>query len=346
MVPKELSKALVTQHASAGDLWVIIDSRVFDLSKFTSVHPGGSAVLLETAGQDATESFFSLHRTEVLDRYAHLQIGTIESEQPEIKSNVAGSLSEVPYGEATWLTPGYHSPYYKDHHRRFQTALRKFVDEVVFPDAQLHERGGGRPSQHVYDELARLNILAMHMGPGQHLKGRVLMNGIITVEEFDAFHELIINQEFARIHARGYADGLGGGTIIGLPPVINFGHPALRDQIVEDTLSGKKPICLAVTEAFAGSDVQGIKCRATPTEGGWIVNGAKKWITNGMWAHYFTVACKAPNGEIVVLVVERGEGVQTKPIKTAYSSTSAGTAYITFDNVKENSFECFGNPQR
>jgi hypothetical protein len=35
------------------------------------------------------------------------------------------------------------------------------------------------------------------------------------IPQFDYFHELIINQEFSRIHARGYSDGLGGGTIIG-----------------------------------------------------------------------------------------------------------------------------------
>ncbi|KAJ7931449.1 acyl-CoA dehydrogenase/oxidase [Mycena leptocephala] len=300
--------------------WVIIDSRVFDLSSFASLHPGGLAVLLdpEIAGQDATESFYALHRAEVLDRYAGLQIGTLEGGQPEIKSH-------CPYAEPTWLSPGYHSPYYKEHHHRFQAAVRKFVEEVVFPDAQARERGGGRPSQKILDDMARLNITAMRVGPGKHLQGRVLMDG------FDPFHELILNQELARLHARGYSDGL---VSLGLPPVINFGQPALRDRIVEGALSGKKPICLAVTEAFAGSDVQGVRCRATRTEDGWIVNGTKKWITNGTWAIFFVVACKADNGEIVILVVERGEGVKTRPIKTSYSSSAAGTAFVTFDNVR------------
>jgi hypothetical protein len=35
------------------------------------------------------------------------------------------------------------------------------------------------------------------------------------IPQFDHFHELVINQEFSRIHARGYSDGLGGGTMIG-----------------------------------------------------------------------------------------------------------------------------------
>ncbi|KAJ7727295.1 acyl-CoA dehydrogenase/oxidase, partial [Mycena maculata] len=315
--------------------WVIIDSRVFDLSKFASVHPGGLAVLLdrEIAGQDATDNFYELHRTEVLSRFAHLQIGTIKGEQPEIKSHVSGSLSAVPYAEPTWLSEGYHTPYYKDHHRRFRAAVREFVEEVVFPDAQVCERDGGKPSQKIFDEMARLNLLAMRVGPGKHLEGRVLMDGIIS---FDAFHELIINQEFARLHARGAHIQYSGlmPPAPGLPPVIRFAQPVLRDKIVEDTLSCKKAICLAVTEAFAGSDVQGLKCRATQTEDGWIVNGTKKWITNAMWADYFTVACRADSGEIIVLVVERDERVQTRQIKTSYSSTSAGTAFVSFDNVR------------
>jgi alkylation response protein AidB-like acyl-CoA dehydrogenase len=53
--------------------------------------------------------------------------------------------------------------------------------------------------------------------------------------------------------------------------------------VVPEVLSGKKLICLAVTEAFAGSDVAGLKTTATKTADGkyWIVNGTKKWITNG-----------------------------------------------------------------
>lgn len=64
----------------------------------------------------------------------------------------------------------------------------------------------------------------------------------------------------------------------------------------------------------------------------WIVNGTKKWITNGNFADFFTVGCRTDGG-FTVLLVERGPGVETMSIKTSYSPT-AGTAYITFDNVK------------
>jgi hypothetical protein len=50
------------------------------------------------------------------------------------------------------------------------------------------------------------------------------------------------------------------------------------------------------------------------------------------FADYFTVGCKTEDG-FTVMLVERGPGVETSQIKTSYSAT-AGTAYITFDNVK------------
>jgi hypothetical protein len=55
--------------------------------------------------------------------------------------------------------------------------------------------------------MAKLNILAMRMGPGKHLKGLELMGGIVEPEEFDYFHEMIITQELARTGKRGYGDG-------------------------------------------------------------------------------------------------------------------------------------------
>ncbi|KAG8764847.1 hypothetical protein FRC16_008244, partial [Serendipita sp. 398] len=66
---------------SKTSVWIIIDSRVYDLSRFAALHPGGLHVLFdeEVAGQDATKIFYSLHRHEVLQKpsYARLQIGVI-----------------------------------------------------------------------------------------------------------------------------------------------------------------------------------------------------------------------------------------------------------------------------
>ena len=84
-----------------------------------------------------------------------------------------------------------------------------------------------------------------------------------------------MGQELAKLNCRGYNDGLGGGTFIGLPPIRTYGKPALRDKIVPEVLSGKKLCALAITEAFAGSDVTGLRCYCKKVEGGWRVTGTK-----------------------------------------------------------------------
>ena len=66
------------------------------------------------------------------------------------------------------------------------------------------------------------------------------------------------------------------------------------------------------------------------------MNGTKKWITNGTFCDYFVTAVRTGDKGIFgisMLVIERCEGLTTKLIKTSYSPV-AGTAYITYDNVK------------
>lgn len=114
--------------------WIVVDSKVYDVTRFKDLHPGGASVFLEQdigttyanlrpavanqslVGQDATEAFYGLHRHEVLQRpqYARLQIGTIKDEKSSIVSRVPGELSLVPYAEPTWLSEGYHSPYFNE----------------------------------------------------------------------------------------------------------------------------------------------------------------------------------------------------------------------------------------
>lgn len=80
--------------------------------------------------------------------------------------------------------------------------------------------------------------------------------------------------------------GIVGGLVIGLPPVMNFGSEELKQKVLPEVFSGKKFICLAISEAHAGSDVFGLQTYAKKTEDGkhWIINGTKKWITGGVYA--------------------------------------------------------------
>jgi len=196
---KEFTREEVQQHNKPGDLWIVVDANVYDLSRFADLHPGGRAVLVDSAvaGQDATEAFYGLHRHEVLERsqYARLRVGVLKGEKSVLVGRVVGGLSGVPYAEPTYLSKGFHSPYYSENHKAFQKVVRKFFDENVYPDAQERELDGKRPSQEVFDKMAQVNLHAMRLGPGKHLKGLSLFHGLVKPEEFDYFHELIITQE-------------------------------------------------------------------------------------------------------------------------------------------------------
>lgn len=55
--------------------------------------------------------------------------------------------------EPTWLTKGYFSPYYSESHKKFQKVLRKFISEVLYPEALAREEDGKRVSQGVIDKM-------------------------------------------------------------------------------------------------------------------------------------------------------------------------------------------------
>jgi hypothetical protein len=151
------------------------------------------AVLLDTnvAGKDATQTFFGLHRSEVLLRYGRYIIGTIENEKPKIILPTPGTLSPVPFAEPVWLTEGFKSPYYNDSHRRLQKFMRDFVDEHVKEEAREHERSGERPTVELIQKMGEAKINIMRMGPTKLLKGQTLP-GDIKGENFDYFHEFAL----------------------------------------------------------------------------------------------------------------------------------------------------------
>ncbi|CAO3652770.1 unnamed protein product [Mucor hiemalis] len=328
---KVFTREEVKKHASEDDLWIIIDASVYDMSRFVDMHPGGAFPILELAGKDATDAFYGLHRQEVLIKYDRYRIGSIANEKPQIDLYQPGDLSQVPYAESSaWM--GFKSPYYTDSHFKLRIAVRKICDSLAI-EAREFEDAGTKPSDEFMKKMGDNHLLAMNIGPGPHLHGMVLPGGV-KGEEFDYFHEMIVHEELGRWKVRGFDDGVIGGMVISAPTVLNFGSPELKKKLVPEIFAGRKRICLAITEPYAGSDVARIRTTAKRTADGkhFIVNGVKKWITGGCWADYFSVAVQTDKG-ISMLLIERSEGVETKLIKTSYSP-SAGTAYVTFEDVK------------
>jgi len=323
----------VQHHNKADSLWVVIDGDVYDVTKFQRLHPGGTVPFLEVAGKDATEEFYGLHRSEVLQnpRFARLRIGSIDGKPPP----KVASLTPFAEAHGFWRR---HSPYYNQSHHRFRAALREFVDREIRPDSIQNDEEGNYPSQELSLKMGEAGIIASLFAHGRAdlLKalGFATLPGGLAVDDFDDFHELIFAEEMKRIGTYGLADGLYGGTAIGGGPVLKFGSKWLVEHIAPPLIRGEKRMALCITEPYGGSDVAGVHATAEKTADGkhWIITGVKKWITGGMFADWFTNLCKTKTGHTMI-VLPRESGVVTKPIKTSYSA-AAGTSYVEFINCK------------
>lgn len=315
-----------------------IDGDVYDVSKFGKVHPGGETIIEQLAGNDVTTEFYELHRRDVLAKYGRLKIGRLESANALADEP---AISVVPFAEIPAFQ-GQNSPYYRESHRNFLEGFRKIVKTELEPIAETSDLNGDYPDEDVREMLGMKGLLATRMGPGPWLNQLKSLGidipGDVSPADFDYFHEMIAHQEIARLGRSGFIDSLGAGWLISAPAVYNFGGDAMRDTVGPQLLSGKKWSALAISEPFAGSDVAGVRTTAEKTPDGkhYIVSGIKKWITEGMYSDYFVTAVRTGGkgaGGMSMLLIERGPGVETKQIKTTYS-TCCGTSLVIFNKVK------------
>jgi len=344
---KTFSVEEVAKHNKAGDCWLIIENKVYDVSSFLSEHPGGQKVVLKVAGMDATKQFNNLHGPDILPKWGpKLLIGEVAKpgsqtappkKQENVKPKTDNTFGEiVAFGDPNWYQ-GWNSLYYKDTHRKFRAAVREFVEKEIMPYAFEWDENRSLPKE-LYRKAYQAGWLPGVVGlwPTEYAGDKIA--GGVKPEEFDHFHELILIDEVARCGSGGVLWGLLEGLQIGLPPVLKFGSKELRQRVAPQVLRGEKLICLCITEPYAGSDVASIQTTATLSEDKkhYILNGEKKWITNGMFADYFTVAVRT-GGEgakgISMLLVERGPGVTTKQMLCS-GVWSSGTAYVTFEDVQ------------
>lgn len=217
--------------------------------------------------------------------------------------------------------------------------MREWVENELEPNVTEWDEKKEIPAE-IYKQMGQRGYLAGLMGlhhfPTEYTDTRVAS---VPAEKWDFFHELIVTDEIARTGSGGLVWGLLGGFGIGCPPLAKFGKKPLLDRILPGILAGDKRICLAITEPDAGSDVANLTTEAKLTEDGkhYIVNGEKKWITNGIWCDYFTTAVRTGKdgaGGVSLLLIEKSmEGVSTRRMD-CQGVWSSGTTYVTFEDVK------------
>ncbi|KAI9713699.1 MAG: hypothetical protein M1828_001388 [Chrysothrix sp. TS-e1954] len=243
----------------------------------------------------------------------------------------------IPFADPSWYQT-YHSPYFNQTHADLRAEVRQWMEAEVMPNINEWEEAKRIP-EHIYQTIGQKGWLAGLMGTNypKHLVQNTPKT--VPVDKWDQFHELIITDELARCGSGGFVWNVLGGFGIGCPPVLKYGKKALVDRIMPGILNGEKRVCLAITEPDAGSDVANLTCEAKLTEDGkhFIVNGEKKWITNGIWCDYFTTAVRTGGegmGGVSVLLIERSfGGVETRRMD-CQGVWSSGTTYVTFEDVK------------
>ncbi|KAI0165577.1 short-chain specific acyl-CoA dehydrogenase mitochondrial precursor [Xylariaceae sp. FL1272] len=249
----------------------------------------------------------------------------------------------IPFSDPSWLL-GRPSAHFTDSHRKWQRAIRPFIQKHLIDRAIEWENTDTVPAE-VFGEFAKANMLLPALPaplPVDWLKrlGIHELPGGLKVEDFDYLHSLIYSDEMARSGLAGPPGSLTTGFAFGVPPIIKFGNKQLQERFLPDLLTGKKRSCIAITEPDAGSDVANITTTAVKSSCGkfYILNGTKKWITNGVWTDWASMAVRTGGpgqGGLSMLVVPLKDhpGVTMRRLKVG-GQISAGTTFIELDDVK------------
>ena len=208
-------------------------------------------------------------------------------------------------------------------HEELRSSIRRFVAAELRPHASEWEDARWFPDD-VFARMAQLGFLGLKYPEAYGGQGG------------DHLHDAVLVEEPARCGSGGLAAGIGAHVGIATPPVWKFGTEDQKQRYLTPAIAGEKIAALAITEPGAGSDVAAIRTRAQRVDGGWVVNGEKTYITNGVRAHFLVTAVQttAQGGHhgISFLIVDRQEGVTSAKLEKLGWHAS-DTATIAFDDV-------------
>jgi acyl-CoA dehydrogenase len=216
-------------------------------------------------------------------------------------------------------------PPFTDEHEQLRESIRRFVEKELRPHAMEWEDARWFPNE-VFTRMAELGFL-----------------GLKYPEEYggqggDHVHDAVLSEELSRCGSGGLAAGIGAHVGIATPPVFKFGTEDQKRRFLAPAIRGEKIAALGITEPDAGSDVAGIKTFAEGVDGGYVVNGAKTFITNGVRADFLVTAVKTTkeggHHGISFLILEKemdGYSVAGKLEKMGWHASDTGE--LAFQDV-------------
>jgi acyl-CoA dehydrogenase len=170
-------------------------------------------------------------------------------------------------------------PPFTEDHEDLRAEIRRFVAEELRPHAEKWEEAGWFPND-VFARMAELGLLGLKYPKEYGGRGG------------DHLDDAVLSEELARCGSGGVSAGIGAHIGIATPPVWRFGTDEQKERFLAPAIRGERIAALGITEPGAGSDVAGIRTFARRVDGGYVVNGSKTFITNGVRADFVVTAVK------------------------------------------------------
>jgi acyl-CoA dehydrogenase len=214
--------------------------------------------------------------------------------------------------------------FFDKEHEMLRAALRRYIQEQVVPHADRWEESGFVPRE-VLREMGELGFL------GIRFPERFGGSGL------DTLSTVVLAEELGRSTFGGFAITVLVHTDMATPHLVHAGSEEQLQKYLADLIAGRRVAAVAMTEADAGSDLAGMRTTARRSLSGWVLNGSKMFITNGVHGDVYFVAAKtgAPGRgrEVSMFIVERGTpGFEVaRPLKKQ-GWLSSDTAELSFND--------------
>jgi acyl-CoA dehydrogenase len=216
-------------------------------------------------------------------------------------------------------------PPFTEEHEDLRATIRRFVESELRPHATEWEDARWFPNE-VFTRMAELGFLGLKY-PEQY-----------GGQGGDYVHDAVLSEELSRGGSGGLSAGIGAHIGIATPPVWKFGTEDQKQRFLVPAIRGEKIAALGITEPGAGSDVAGLRTFARRVEGGYVVNGSKTFITNGVRADYVVTAVKTTeeggHQGLSFLLIEKGmEGFSVSKKLEKMGWHASDTGELAFEDV-------------
>lgn len=244
-----------------------------------------------------------------------------------IRNRRTRTESPVPAANFSSEANASRSAYFREEHEILRKQVRRFVEEEVKPHGIAWEERGFVPRP-VLRRMGELGFLGIRY-PADY-----------GGSEMDTLATVVFAEELGRSTFSGFAITVLVHTDMASVHIFNGGSPGQKDRYMPDVVAGRKIVAVGVTEPGAGSDVKAIRTTARADGKHFVLNGAKTFITNGVYGDLYCIAARTdpagkPSQSISMFLVEKGTpgfGVARELDKHGWRSSD--TAELVFEDCR------------